>query len=115
MNGFYLFAVSEVISFQISISQIHYIQNIITLRSSTQRVEYIITVTFTLIEKGIGEKKFFKYMLLHIRKINKKPKKKIPCHINKVTTCIYVTPPAVLFIGFCKKQHNCVNSIKHRL
>ena len=48
---------------------------------------------------------FFKYMLLHIRKILK-IQKKIPCRIYKVTTGVYVTPPPFRLI---RKHHSYAN------
>ena len=43
----------------------------------------------------------FKYLLLHIRPI-KNAKQKILCHVNKVTTGVYVTPPPFRF----QRKHN---------
>ena len=48
----------------------------------------------------------FKHILLHIKHISK-CQIKISCHINKITTCVYVTPtpqPQFRFIGFCIKM-----------
>ena len=51
----------------------------------------------------------FKYLLLHIRPI-KNAKQKILCHVNKVTTGVYVTPPPFRF----QRKHNIYANLLKR-
>ena len=50
-------------------------------------------------------------MLLHIRQI-KKCQKQIPCHINKLTTGVYVKPLPTPRFCFIRKHHNYMQKFK---
>ena len=77
----------------------------VTLRSCTHWVRLLNNCPIHT-HKKLRLNVFFSSNICYYISDRLKHAKTIPCHINKVTTCVYVTPPPLRFI---RKHHNYAN------